>query len=598
MDRLIDHTKNAKQLFAFRNNISEEPVPSVTLGIVDRRRGYGLSKATSADRFDLLHLLHALRFDKSLKGTPPPFYTSICLNVNYAAALHVDKYNEGHSWLVAGGDYIGGELFYMDAGGSISCKASLEIKGLNIKQDQEVMGVLLDPKRSWIEMDGAVPHAVRDYTGYRVSIVFFSVPLCKIAPRERGILRALNFPLPPEASPFFSPSWPLPFTIFICSSGRSESIKDKTLSLLRGKVPVENIKLCVKQKDAALYSGLGLELLVTPDSAGLPEQRKMCLHGQRERSWTIFMDDDVYEILGLEEISFVHMIIYCFDICERQGVKLFGLNSSSNPMNLRSTLSRRLGLVNGYFFGIIHNSRNPSLDVSDSLNGAAEDIERSLVFFHHSGILRFNAFAAVADTWTNDGGLQGTFRSQEHRRLAHDLALEWLYARYPNSIQIDPSTKNRVRFIQAKAVNVDSDETINDMENIDESTKEDDMSEDNISSNEKELTVRFVPSRPIKQRRPRAQKRNRENHEEKKNLVNTPTIKTFQCNQCEKIYKRKEDLLHHIKVVHDSEPKRYFCATCKRGFLRRKDLVNHERGQKCHSKRGRWRAVFEETDPM
>ena len=66
------------------------------------------------DNFTLLRLLHALCKDSSIIGDPPDDYTSICLNVDYAADLHVDRNNYGLSCIVAGGNYTAGELFLMD----------------------------------------------------------------------------------------------------------------------------------------------------------------------------------------------------------------------------------------------------------------------------------------------------------------------------------------------------------------------------------------------------------------------------------------------------------------------------------------------------
>ena len=109
-------------------------------------------------------------------------------------------------------------------------------------------------------------------------------------------------------------------------------------------------------------------------------------------------------------------------------------------MNIRHNVSRQLGLVNGYFFGLINHRNNPSLEVSNRLSGAA-DIERSIVFYRHSGILRFNSYSVTADNWSNAGGLQDIFPTPKQRQLAHDLALYQLAALHPGYFEIDNSKK-------------------------------------------------------------------------------------------------------------------------------------------------------------
>ena len=53
-------------------------------------------------------------------------------------------------------------------------------------------------------------------------------------------------------------------------------------------------------------------------------------------------------------------------------------------------------MINGYLFGIIVCSLRAPKPMSDSVGGAAEGIERPLLHFAHSGLLRLN-FAAACD---------------------------------------------------------------------------------------------------------------------------------------------------------------------------------------------------------
>ena len=111
MNGLIEYLSARPLPTTSRPNVSpEQPVQSMTLGMVNVRQSYGcqISEATTHDRFHLLRRLLALLQDPDLTGQRPTNFTSICCNVDYACALHTDKYNSGCSHIVAGGDYRGG----------------------------------------------------------------------------------------------------------------------------------------------------------------------------------------------------------------------------------------------------------------------------------------------------------------------------------------------------------------------------------------------------------------------------------------------------------------------------------------------------------
>ena len=96
--------------------------------------------------------LYKLLLDFGAKYVPFPF-TSITVNQNYQAAPHRDKNNKGVSFLVACGEYEGGELEILEG----------EKKGV------------YDIRHNPITEDfSKVLHAVRPFTGNRVSLVFYT----------------------------------------------------------------------------------------------------------------------------------------------------------------------------------------------------------------------------------------------------------------------------------------------------------------------------------------------------------------------------------------------------------------------------------------
>ena len=112
MDALLEFLRDAPVPFAERRNVSRNPVRSTILGLVNlRSHGYGISAATTLGKLRLLKLLVNVARDPAIEGNPPEAFTSICLNVDFASAVHTDSHNVGRSWIVAMGEHEGGKLF-------------------------------------------------------------------------------------------------------------------------------------------------------------------------------------------------------------------------------------------------------------------------------------------------------------------------------------------------------------------------------------------------------------------------------------------------------------------------------------------------------
>eukprot|EP00927_Polykrikos_kofoidii_P017600 TRINITY_DN18038_c0_g3_i1.p1 TRINITY_DN18038_c0_g3~~TRINITY_DN18038_c0_g3_i1.p1 ORF type:complete len:869 (+),score=174.94 TRINITY_DN18038_c0_g3_i1:308-2608(+) len=114
-------------------------------------------------------------------------FTSIQINKDYGAALHVDKNNAGTSVIIGFGPYTGGEL-WIDDGSST--------------------GRAVDLHGRWLTFDGTQPHAVLPFVGRRYTLVFFTRSLGSggevgenpSSPFAKCLL-SLGFALPPKAPP-------------------------------------------------------------------------------------------------------------------------------------------------------------------------------------------------------------------------------------------------------------------------------------------------------------------------------------------------------------------------------------------------------------
>ena len=162
-----------------RSNINTELVCSVTVGAVDKRGdGYGISASTTLHKGMLTKLLHGVAQDVAIRGDGPRHYSSICLNVDVKCRLHVDGRNEGSSFVVAGGEYTGGELFLAsDENSSATSTYAVEETDIHTAEEILYVGSLVkgnkhDIHMSWKEFTGNTPHAVCPFEGFRISCVF------------------------------------------------------------------------------------------------------------------------------------------------------------------------------------------------------------------------------------------------------------------------------------------------------------------------------------------------------------------------------------------------------------------------------------------
>lgn len=133
-----------------RPNVSDHPNESFTLGQVNYRGQKSLGGRTRGpSRYNekFPELYHAIQ--EMMECYHPHFkYTTIQVNKNVLSKPHVDKNNVGESYIVALGDYTGGELV-------------IEGKEHNIKH-------------RFKKFDGTKGHWVTPFKGTRYSLVFFT----------------------------------------------------------------------------------------------------------------------------------------------------------------------------------------------------------------------------------------------------------------------------------------------------------------------------------------------------------------------------------------------------------------------------------------
>ena len=304
------------------------------------------------------------------------------------------------------------------------------------------------------------------------------------------------------------------------------------------------------------------------------------------------------------------------------------MHVSSNERNLRGTASRAPGLVNGYCYGIIQGPRPVPLPHSDARGGAAEDVERSLRYFsYHGGILRLNWACAQARFRTNAGGLQDYFASSAERAATHDAVVRLLCAEFPALLTAKPDAPNGCVFRRV-AVSGEVGDASDDAaapawpaDEVDDASGEagahdlhsadllpwgsldgDRGSPMQHSDGETEpehsddVAGAPLPAQPPEDSEIAAGGRPTGARQARR----AATV----CPHCSRVFTRPQSLAHHLAYEHAESaplsaaelpappPPKHECPRCGRLFRRRKDCLVHLHGQRCGSRRGKYRAEY------
>ena len=146
--QLLQNTKFPKN--RSRKNVSSVSTESFVLGDVNYRGQKSLGGRTRGpSRYNSKFPELFAEVKKLMENHDPDFkYTTIQVNKNIQSKPHVDKNNIGLSYIIALGNFTGGELI-------------LEGKHHNIKNN-------------FLKFDGRLGHWVEPFSGTRYSLVFFT----------------------------------------------------------------------------------------------------------------------------------------------------------------------------------------------------------------------------------------------------------------------------------------------------------------------------------------------------------------------------------------------------------------------------------------
>jgi hypothetical protein len=383
-------------------------------------------------------------------------FTSIQVNQNLQCAEHLDKNNVGDSYIIAFGDFDGGEL-------------TID----NYKHNIKYTPIIFDGSKQH--------HKTEVFRGKRYSIVFHTLkskkgwgPIKSLSDYEAiqqegmwvikcadgSILTkktGLPHTLKGRKKPVKSNDW----IICIPSYHRAESIKSNTLAVLESyKIPYERIKIFVSPPEVETYKKSIPHIEIVPSIIGCIANRNFIRHYFPEGQRLVYMDDDIFDISSVCDFSEAHtdchifkkenlgkdfykkqmklpnlslFLDYTFSVMDKENANLGGIYPIKNGFFASHRYTTDLRYVCGglYLERNIHEIKLQGMEYS-------EDFERSCLFFKRDGkIIRVESVMLHTPYYKGEGGLVET-RTIEKSKDAQEL----LASLYPEYLKVIAPNKN------------------------------------------------------------------------------------------------------------------------------------------------------------
>ena len=235
------------------------------------------------------------------------------------------------------------------------------------------------------------------------------------------------------------------YVVCVPSYKRAQVCKERTLNTLRNNnIDAKKIYVYVANQeefdmykstlDPTTYNKLIIGII------GLVPQRQFITNQWRDNEHIVFLDDDIERIdLSLSPQFKSHNLDYfiktAFDECIKMKSYIWGVYAVFNPFfrKERKELTTELNYIVGAFYGIINRPTLKEIQLTITKeNGQKEDVERTLKYFSHDGIvLRFNKIGFKTKYYGKEGGL-GKFADRINPALEASNKLKQKYSDYGN----------------------------------------------------------------------------------------------------------------------------------------------------------------------
>lgn len=216
------------------------------------------------------------------------------------------------------------------------------------------------------------------------------------------------------------------YHVIIPTYKRSQTLIKKTLNtLLNTDIKLlTNLHIFVADEEELSVYSKELPAAIVPSikigKRGIPNQRNYIQKYFPVGTRLFMIDDDISKIVTLERKKSVQLhnlnefIIKAFNITDQLGLKMWGVNANTNPLNMQDKISVGLIYLVGNFIGII-NTHDPEIMVDEgeliparrNFSAGKESHERVLRhYIKYGGVVKFKNVGVESAYWKEDGGHQ------------------------------------------------------------------------------------------------------------------------------------------------------------------------------------------------
>ena len=236
-----------------------------------------------------------------------------------------------------------------------------------------------------------------------------------------------------------------PYQIAIPSYNRAETLRDKTLALLKAyRIPAEKITIFVANNEQEdIYKNVlspNLYGKIIVGVKGLMNIRNFISDYYPIGTPIVNFDDDIKGFLEYSNDakrnerplkSLLGVIKYGFEECIKHGASLWGLYPVPNGFFMKETVSTDLKFCIGSTWGCINTGIK--LTMSEK-----EDYERTILYYLRDGlVIRLNNVSPITAYYKEPGGMQ-----EEDRKEKQNEAVKTLLKRYPQFVTQNHSRKS------------------------------------------------------------------------------------------------------------------------------------------------------------
>ncbi len=256
-----------------------------------------------------------------------------------------------------------------------------------------------------------------------------------------------------------------PYEIAIPSYKRAETLRDKTLTVLKGyRIPISKITVFVADKEQEkLYKET-----LTPGSygkivvgiKGMGAIRNFITEYYPIGTPIVNIDDDIKGFLEYDESkprkekplrSLLAVIKQGFKECEKAGARLWGVYPVANGYFMKPKVSTDIRYIIGSFWGCI----NPGIKVCKITLDDKEDYQRSILYYKaDNAVVRLNMVAPISSYYKEPGGMQ-----EERTKQRVESSARWLVKEYPEFAVLNPSKKSGYMEVRLKDMRKDKNDS-------------------------------------------------------------------------------------------------------------------------------------------